>query len=317
MKRRIAKKVDAFLTLVLIVVLLPYFVTIIFQRMRLEEVVYGELAADGGEAVGTELPGEGWEETGDALEELIPGIVAREIHVGGEREAILAQCVIARTNLCDARERGLEEEVPLTEEEMRGLWGEHFEEAYREVVSCTAETEHQVLVWNGDFIYAAYHALSAGRTRNITALYPDAQMPYLVERMCQGDVTAEGYLDVTYLTEEEFLQKCREAVPDAAIETAADVTVGSRDQAGYVKEVLIGGQECTGEEFRNRLGLNSACFSIAETDRGVRIVTKRLGHGFGLSQNMAQCMARDGRSYEEILAYFYPGAELVTNSSLK
>ena len=65
------------------------------------------------------------------------------------------------------------------------------------------------------------------------------------------------------------------------------------------------------------MGWNSACFTVTEVDGEVRIVTKGLGHGFGLSQNEAEHMAGEGKTYEEILAYFYPGAELMTADQLQ
>ena len=34
------------------------------------------------------------------------------------------------------------------------------------------------------------------------------------------------------------------------------------------------------------------------------------GHGVGMSQNGAQGMAKDGKSYQEILKFFYKGAEV-------
>jgi stage II sporulation protein D len=33
-----------------------------------------------------------------------------------------------------------------------------------------------------------------------------------------------------------------------------------------------------------------------------------MGHGFGLSQNTAEELAKEGYGYREILAYFYEGA---------
>ena len=319
MRRNITKKIDLLLSFVIIAILLPLFITIICQRMRLEQLIYGGLETVGEGAVfGTEMqevtavPAIG----GDVEEQLL-GIVAKEINVGANREAILAQCVIARTNLCDARVRGTAEPEALDIDEMQALWGEHFEDAYQELLKCVALTEGQVLVWNGNYIYAAYHTLSAGRTRDIAALYEEAQMPYLVERACQEDVTAEGYLTVTYRQTEEFLQECRAQFPDATIERVTDIVVQTRDNAGYVQELLIGDVTCLGEDFRSRLGLNSACFAITETGNEVRIVTKGLGHGVGLSQHMAGCMAEEGMDYKEILAYFYPETELKTISSLK
>ena len=59
------------LTFALIGILLPLFVTIICQRMRLEEVIYGTYDAM------TETAGR---ERGKELEEQLPLILAKEIH---------------------------------------------------------------------------------------------------------------------------------------------------------------------------------------------------------------------------------------------
>lgn len=43
---------------------------------------------------------------------------------------------------------------------------------------------------------------------------------------------------------------------------------------------------------------------------GYKITGGGFGHGVGMSQNGAKCMARKGSSYKEILQFFYPGIEL-------
>lgn len=323
MKKGLGKKLDMLLSLVIIVVLLPLFITIICQRMELEKIIYGEVR-ESGESVeaGTEVESDREEDTEDGLagevsEEQIVGIVAKEIGANANREAILAQCVIARTNLYDARKRHTTEPEALSIGEMQELWGADFDQIYQEMEECAALTGDEVLVWNGDYIYAAYHALSAGRTRNVTEMYEAADMPYLTEKACQEDVTAEGYLSVSYWEREEFLTECRKRFPEAALSDISEIQVLSRDETGYVKEIQVGSGTFLGEEFRSRWELNSACFTITEMEDKVRIVTKGLGHGFGLSQNTANLMAAEGKSYEEILAYFYPGTELRAASSLK
>lgn len=331
MKKNLKKKMDVLLSLVIIAILLPLFITIICQRMQLEEIIYGELQASG-EKIVAEMEMQADSEA----EERVLGIVAKEIGANANQDAILAQCVIARTNLYDALEKHTAEPEALNIEEMQELWGNDFQKIHRELEECVASTEGQVLTWNGDYIYAAYHALSAGRTREMTEIYEDVKMPYLTEQSCREDATAEGYLSVGYYGKEEFLGMCRGMSTEAASESAtaeaadsetasaessvekfADVEILSRDEAGYVTEIKVGDATFSGEEFRSWFHLNSACFSITEIEGKVRIVTKGLGHGFGLSQNTANCMAAEGKSYEEILAYFYPGTELKTVSAQK
>ena len=51
--------------------------------------------------------------------------------------------------------------------------------------------------------------------------------------------------------------------------------------------------------------------SVEEDDSCFRIVSRRFGHGVGLSQRGAQWMASNGnKTYEQILAFYYPGSRL-------
>lgn len=80
--------------------------------------------------------------------------------------------------------------------------------------------------------------------------------------------------------------------------------------SGYVTSALVGGRTCTGEELREAFGLRSACFTL-DTSQGVfQFSVHGWGHGVGMSQAGAAFLANQGASYEEILAYYYPGATL-------
>ncbi len=318
MRRKIQKKIDMLLSLIIIAILLPLFITTIGQRMQLEELIYGDAQEMADEAVAeSNAEGDGTEsgsvvaETDAAeIEQQLIGIVAKEISADAHEEAILAQCVIARTNLCDAKTRNTAEPDALDVEEMRALWGEQFEECYERLKMCAERTKGEVLMWNGDYAYAAYHAISAGSTRDMTELYSEAKMPYLKVQTCEADVVAEGYLAVSYLEKEEFAETCNRLFAGSGVENIEDVVIETRDTAGYVTSMKVGTVTCDGEAFREGFGLKSACFAISEIDGQVRIVTKGLGHGFGLSQHTANKMAEEGSSYREILTYFFPGTEL-------
>ncbi|MDD6057178.1 MAG: SpoIID/LytB domain-containing protein [Clostridiales bacterium] len=293
------KKIDTLLSIMIILVLFPLLVTLFFQRSSPKTLIEGMENDFGENRSGTQGGEMGEEET----ERQVLGIVAKEIRADSSKEAILAQTVIARTNLYAARKAKTKEPESLEPNEMRELWGEEFEAIYQRLKECVEETRGQVLTWNGAYIYAAYHAMSAGETRNMAELYGESNMPYLTNVVCPEDNIAEGYITVSYWEKDAFFPK------DLA-EEKRQAMVTKRDAAGYVLEVQIGDELCAGEDFRSRYGLNSACFSIAETDGKIRIVTKGLGHGFGLSQYTAEHMAEEGKNYKEILQFFYPGTEL-------
>lgn len=304
MRRNICKKIDVFLTIAIITILLPLFVATIGQRMRLEELIYGQgNTGDGG--VGTETPA-GEEDIKEQEEQLI-GIVAKEIGADAEMEAIMAQCVIARTTLYDSMRTQTAVPQGMGVEEMQTLWGEQFEACFDRIEKCVTQTAGEVLLWEEDYAYAPYHSISAGSTRNMSELYSDVQMPYLKAQICEKDAVVDGYLAVSYWECEEFIEECNRLFPESKVSTYEDVAVEKRDEAGYVLRIKVGATSCEGETFREAFALNSAHFSVSLVDDKVRIVTKGLGHGFGLSQNTANEMAKDGADYREILGFFFPG----------
>lgn len=274
-KNRLAKKINTMLTVLLLVLLIPLFFTVFYQKMQLEELL--------GNVEGTA------EEEKDADRLFL--IVAKEISADAPKECLKAQCVIARTNLVAAEEMGTETPGQMKLEELQELWGNYFSEAEAKIKEAVAETKGETLQYQGHYIYAAYHAVSAGNTRNMQELYPDSDMPYLCSVPCYEDAQAKEYLSVLYLDR--------------------NITIEEKDSTGYVTKAEMDGTSYTGEELRGILGLKSANFTVTELEDGkVRIVTKGRGHGFGLSQYTAQKMAENGDDYKMILQYFFPEAKI-------
>jgi stage II sporulation protein D len=56
--------------------------------------------------------------------------------------------------------------------------------------------------------------------------------------------------------------------------------------------------------------LKSNWYSLSVTGEGVSFTGRGLGHGVGLCQIGAEVMGEEGKSYREILAYYYPGTKL-------
>ena len=55
--------------------------------------------------------------------------------------------------------------------------GRLFSEAEGKIKEAIQETDGETLQYRNHYIYAAYHAVSAGNTRNMEELYPDSDMP--------------------------------------------------------------------------------------------------------------------------------------------
>lgn len=297
------KKIQTFLGGAIILILLPFVVTLLFQ---------GDTILPGPSERMTTQSETDTQENGFDSEEIegkVISIVAKEIAVSGEREAIKAQAVIARTNLIAARISGEEEPEGLSADAMMRQFGEDaFERCYRKLSECVEATKGLVLTSGNKVIEAPYFAVSAGHTRNAADAFGKESVSYLKSVESKQDIESEEYLYVEFLDIAGFVADCNAAFPEAGLTAEGindQIEVLTRDEAEYVREIRLGAKTVGGEEFRKALKLRSACFTIKEVEGKLRIVTKGVGHGVGLSQYGAEYLAAQGHTYEEILKTYF------------
>ncbi|MBQ2400977.1 MAG: hypothetical protein II311_03065 [Lachnospiraceae bacterium] len=101
------------------------------------------------------------------------------------------------------------------------------------------------------------------------------------------------------------------AVSEMELDSGGGIQIVERDGSGYVKQVQIGQKTYTGEEVQYALGLTSACYSFERLDGKIRVICKGIGHGYGFAQFGANEMAKAGRTYEELLKYYFQNVEIV------
>lgn len=192
------------------------------------------------------------------------------------------------------------------EEYMRArLWGMErymlFQKKSKEAIQ---ETAGQVLCdENGAYIEAAYHGISAGTTRNGGEAYP-----YLRPKESRSDVSAAQYL-TTYWFD---IKQLSELFPEVLREQWAQIMTVEETDSYYIKEVELGKQSLTGEEFRGRMSLCASAFSAVWQGDGLQIICLGRGHGFGLSCCGAEARAAAGSGYADILSYYYENVVLTT-----
>ncbi len=58
------------------------------------------------------------------------------------------------------------------------------------------------------------------------------------------------------------------------------------------------------------LGLKSANFTISKENEKIKFTVLGNGHGVGMSQTGADSLAKQGKTYQEILKHFYSGIEI-------
>lgn len=305
------EKIKTFFSVCVLVVAVPYIITFLIQG---KETSITTSLAEKIKAEGKSVTEIVQTEELDR-EKYLVGMIAQEISLNYQIESIKAQAVIARTTLSqmiEAKKDTLPE--AMTTKAMIELWGqEGFEENYRMLEQAIADTKGEVLTCQGQLIDAAYHAVSAGKTRTAKEALNREDEPYLTSVDSTMDIPSKEYLKVIFLQKNQVAEKLKAVHGELTIseeDVMNKINITLRDSADYVLQVQIEDITMTGEEFRQALGLNSSCFYIKEVEGQVRIVTKGLGHGIGLSQYGANELAKEGKNYQEILQYYYTGAEI-------
>lgn len=200
-----------------------------------------------------------------------------------------------------------------TEQELKKLWGASYESNMEKLRQAVEETSDEILTYENLPIQAAYHYAANCKTRNASEVPGQEDYIWLQSVDSEDDMLADGFLNVSYMEKQDFVNALAPIFQDEVLDAnqmPSALELSKRDSAGYVTEVSYGTTVANGEAVRQALHLNSACFYLSELDGKIRIVTKGIGHGLGLSQYGANEMAKQGKNCREILTYYYTGVSI-------
>ena len=309
------KSIAAFL---IILILLPYIVSVFVNGADVRE--------DDGENFYVKVKVPDAEEADGVTEirwtDYLAGILAEEISEDCEPETLKAQAVLIRTQIYrtleDSEDKILVESY-LSCDEMEDKWGaENYGKYYEKYVRAVEETDDTVVMYGDAYAWTPFHQSSNGMTRSAAEVLGSNDYPYIAVRECPLDKEADDEIQTFTFPYTEIQSLCRDFLvaeedKDKAAQgyTYDDFEVRSCDSAGYVSELRIGNTICTGDQFRDALSLPSSAFSFSEEDDdNIKITTTGKGHGLGMSIWTADQMAKEGKTFEEILAFFFEGTEL-------
>ena len=309
------KSIAAFL---IILILLPYIVSVFVNGADVRE--------DAGEDFYVKVKVPDAEEADGVTEirwtDYLAGILAEEISEECEPETLKAQAVLIRTQIYrtleDSEDKTLTESY-LSRDEMEDKWGaENYGEYYEKYIRAVEETDDTVVMYGDAYAWTPFHQSSNGMTRSAAEVLGSNDYPYIAVRECPLDKEADDEIQTFTFPYTEIQSLCRDFLvaeedEDKAAQgyTYDDFEVRSCDSAGYVSELRIGNTICTGDQFRDALSLPSSAFSFSEEDDdNIKITTTGKGHGLGMSIWTADQMAKEGKTFEEILAFFFEGTEL-------
>lgn len=255
------------------------------------------------------------------MSDYLMGVVRGEMPASFEIEALKAQAAAERTYIYYQMRGGRKDAHPdadictdpgccnawLSPEAAAEKWGDKAEEYEAKIRQAVQETDGQVVLYNGAPILAVFHSSSAGKTAKSGDVWA-SDLPYLASvKSPESEENVPNYYSVKTFTAAEFRSTFTAAHSDAGFsdDPAAWVQDLKRNSSDRVESVTIGGVTVSGTEVRGLYALRSACFTVDCSADSVTFHVTGYGHGVGMSQYGANELAREGKTWREILAWYY------------
>lgn len=249
------------------------------------------------------------------------GTVSAEMPASYREEALKAQAVACYTYLkwikensesdtSDITDSSSKHQAYLTESELKDKWGKNYDIYRSKIEEIVNSILGEYLTHEGETAMTVYHAISCGKTNSADEVWNSA-VPYLVSVNAPGDKLSENFRNSVTFSREDFCKK----LSDFNITLKDEKISGliKTDENGYFSSLEYKKQVLYPSDLRSAFSLNSLNFKIKESNDNIVFTVYGKGHGVGMSQYSADYMARQGYSYDEILAHFYKNTTLVKN----
>lgn len=267
------------------------------------------------------------------LDEYLYGVISAEMPASYEIEALKSQAIVARTytlykiknskphsdeaDICDSYQCC---QAWISKDERFEKWDDSMENEYwNKILTAVNETKGKVITYNGEIINAFFHANSGGKTEIPVNVWGGTNYPYLQVVETSGEEGYTQYSSEVELTVEELLSKFKENYSDMSVnlentdQISEEIKIIEYTESGRVKTLKIGNKNIAGTEVRKILNLKSTNFiiEIDTVNRKIKFKVIGYGHGIGMSQTGADAMAKQGKTFDEIVKHFYVGVEIV------
>lgn len=257
-----------------------------------------------------------------SMEEYLTGAVLAQMPADFEDEALKAQTVLARTYI--VRRYQAEQQSPtkalhgglisddtslyqdfFTEKQAKEFYGEDYKDAYKKV-KAAVQSAPEILTYKDEPVIAAFHAVSSGNTESAETAWGQ-DIPYLQSVESRSDLKVDGVEAETTLSSDAVKEKLSDCKLGADPSEWIELTANER---GYVTSVKAGKTDIPVTEFTKLMGIPSPCFEVSCSDGEFTFSSMGYGHLVGMSQYGANSLAKDGKSYKDILMHYYTDCKL-------
>ena len=254
------------------------------------------------------------------LEEYLAGVVAAEMDPAWPVNALAAQAIIARTFTMENIKAGRIKKVHGTDastsiEEFQAYDPSRINDNVRKAVSMT---RGEVVLHKGQYIKGWFAACDGGVEASAKEglSYVKTPTPYVnagVKDNCLSITPPEN----KSWTSEIPLNRVREAARKIAGKDPGNiqsVTITQKGPSGRAEKIRLGNVEVGGPALRLALGSDQVRSMLIDsaTVQGDKLVLKGkgFGHGVGMCQWGANLMARNGKSPEDIVSFYFKDIDI-------
>lgn len=254
------------------------------------------------------------------LEEYIVGVLAGEMPINFDIEALKAQAVASRSyvllRISDKNEYDVVDsvinQVYLDNDYLKKAWGNNYVKNINKLRKAVNTTIDEYLEYDGKIVNAMFFSTSNGFTEDSKNVF-GFESDYLKSVSSPWDkYTSSAYKSVMKIGLLTFYTKL-----GLDYNKNLNITVIKKSDSGRILSLKINGVIFKGTDLYNKLGLRSTDFEIDLMGDYINIYTYGYGHGVGMSQYGALGMAKEGFKYDEILKYYYSGVEIKKITSIK
>ena len=256
------------------------------------------------------------------LDDYLAGVISSEMPSYWQLDALKAQAIAARTYaLYRARGRAAREyylTAGTGDQVYKGIDGETTSGS-----RAVYQTRGLVLLYNWKILPAYYHSVCGGHTASRKAVFDQADITPLSGVQCPYcDPERHGLKSSKYYRWEATVPESQVLAGLAAkgrtVRRIAAVRPHNPGRSGHSRMLSIEPAEgdsftISVDDFREIVGygkLISNCFECSGANGTLVCRGRGFGHGVGMCQWGARGMAIDGSDFEEILRFYYSGAEI-------
>lgn len=240
------------------------------------------------------------------LEDYIIGVVACEMPASFEEEALKAQAIASRTYaLFKLNKKNVSYDILSTtddqcyidEEKMKRKWQGEFDKYYDRIKNIVMSTANVYMEKDNKLFKSFYFSTSNGQTESSEEVFNEVLLESVNSDWDKESKEYKRQVEYSYYELEKILGEFK------------NIKILNRTPTNHVTKVQVNNTIYSGIEFRKLLNLRSTDFMIEKENNTFIITTYGYGHGVGMSQYGANILAKKGKTYQEILNYYYSGVE--------